>query len=72
MHLFVNYELHWLYLLTDGGLEVGLLLEEVEEAVGLRRLEVGWGLGLCACLENSADFLVEKSKNNQFFQSMKF
>ena len=69
MHLFVNYELYWLYLLTDGGLEVELLLEEVEE---VREPEVGRELGLCACFPNSADFLEKKFLKNQFFQSMKF
>ena len=42
---------------------VELLLEEA----GLRRLEVGRGLGICACLENSADFLLEKSKKKSIF-----
>ena len=50
----------------DGGLEVGLLLEEV---VGLRLevRELGREVEICACLENSADFLEEKFFKNQFF-----
>ena len=69
MHLFVNYELYLLYLLTDDALEAG---QRRLEDSGLRRLEeagvLGSGLelvegelGIFACLENSADFLVKKN-----------